>query len=133
MPARRATRKTTTEKGLGWEHQQQRQRLLRRLIDGDLCWWCSKPLFREAARNWDHRSLAADHSIPRALGGNRSDRLLHGTCNSQRQDGRYDDVRPTVIGCHPREWLQRMRDMGRIGAAASVPSVDADAELAMDW
>lgn len=133
MPTRRAARKTTTEKGLGWAHQQAVARLLRKHVDGGLCWWCGLPMFKDRHRNWDGKTLAGDHTVPRVAGGQLADRLLHGMCNSQRQDGRYDDVRPTVIGCHPREWLQRMRDMGRIGAAASVPIIEADAELAMDW
>lgn len=133
MPARRATRKTTTEKGLGWAHQQAVARLLRKLIDGTLCAWCGLPMFKDKRRNWDVKALAGDHTVPRVAGGTLADRLLHGTCNSQRQDGRYDDVRPTVIGCHPREWLQRMREMGRIGGDAAVPTPDADAALAMDW
>lgn len=101
----RAGRKAnTTERGLGWDHQQAVARLLRKLIDGTLCWWCGLPMFKDASRNWDTKQLAGDHSIPRAHGGKLADRLLHGNCNSQRQDGRWDTERPVLQGIHPRDW-----------------------------
>lgn len=125
MPTRRAARKTTTEKGLGWEHQQAVARLLRKHVDGALCWWCGLPMFKQPghARNWDRKALAGDHSVPRVAGGKLADRLLHGTCNSQRQDGRWDVERPAVTGCHPREWTCN-------GVALTTTTAD---NLAMDW
>ncbi|MCZ1075076.1 hypothetical protein [Rhodococcus sp. A5(2022)] len=95
MPPRQ---KTTTQKGLGWAHQQQRTRLLRRHIDGAPCWWCGRPMFRDADRNFDGKPLAADHSHARAHGGTVADRMLHSKCNSDRQDGSRDHERPAVTG-----------------------------------
>nr|WP_081830358.1 hypothetical protein [Rhodococcus sp. UNC363MFTsu5.1] len=88
----------TTAKGLGWEHQKQRDRLLRAHTDGTLCWWCDQQMYRDAARNWDERPLAADHSLARAHGGTKADRLLHSTCNNQRGDGARDHLRPAATG-----------------------------------
>ena len=88
----------TSDRGLGWRHQQQRAILMRRLTDGALCWWCGLPLRKDAERNWDGLPLAADHSKARSLGGMLADRLLHTTCNSQRGDGTQDYRRPTVTG-----------------------------------
>ncbi|QXU53625.1 hypothetical protein [Rhodococcus sp. LW-XY12] len=98
---------STTARGLGWDHQKTRERLLRNHVDGTPCWWCSLPMFRNRTNNWDHDptsndpasgSLAADHSQARAHGGTQADRLLHGTCNKERQDGRRDHLRPAVTG-----------------------------------
>lgn len=94
----RTPKRSTTEKGLGWRHQQQRDRLLRAHKDGTPCWWCGLPMYRDKRRNPDGRALAADHTKARATHGTRhlADRLLHGTCNSQRQAGDHDDQRPAL-------------------------------------
>lgn len=119
-----ARRKTTTERGLGWEHQQTVARLIRRLIEGTACWWCGLPMSKDKHRNWDCRALAGDHSTPRVHGGRLADRLLHGTCNSQRQDGRWDQHRPAATGVHPRDWHPPQGS-----AQTTTPTVG----LAMDW
>ncbi|XTP37165.1 hypothetical protein ACORG1_13495 [Mycobacterium sp. TJFP1] len=80
-------------------------------------------MFKEKSRNWDRKTLAGDHSVPRALGGRLCDRLLHSTCNGQRGDGRLDRQRPVLTSTHPRDW--RAKD-----AAAEQLSTD---NLAMDW
>lgn len=99
--------KTTTARGLGWQHQQIRRRLLVNHRDGTPCWWCGKPMHREPTLNWDYDptsqapgngALAADHTLARAAGGTRADRLLHGLCNKQRGDGSRDDQRPALGG-----------------------------------
>lgn len=92
-------RKTTTQKGLGWRHQQQREKLLRNHKDGDPCWWCGKPMYKNKNQNWDGYSLAADHTVARAHGGRKADRLLHHTCNSTRGAGgaEVDDLRPAAL------------------------------------
>ena len=120
MPARKAN---TTDRGLGWPHRQAVARLMRKLVDGALCWWCGLPMFKDSARNWDRKTLAGDHTVPRVAGGAVADRLLHGMCNSQRQDGRWDDQRPALTGTHPADW----RPNG--GPAPAMPSRG----LAMDW
>ncbi len=83
------TRRTTTQKGLGWKHQQERARLLERLRDGERCWWCGKVMRRSQA-------LAADHSVARSKGGTKADRLLHDVCNKERGDGSRDHLRPAL-------------------------------------
>ncbi|MCQ4148595.1 hypothetical protein NOS52_12535 [Rhodococcus qingshengii] len=86
-----ASTKTTTQRGLGWEHQKQREKLLRAHAEGSPCWWCGEPMYLA-------QGLAADHSHARAHGGTKADRLLHGLCNKQRGDGSKDDLRPAVTG-----------------------------------
>jgi hypothetical protein len=90
------TRRTTTQKGLGWKHQQERARLLRVHRDGERCWWCGEPMYRDATLNHDGEVLAADHPEARANGGTRADRLLHGKCNKSRGDGSRDHLRPAL-------------------------------------
>ncbi|MFC9769098.1 HNH endonuclease [Rhodococcus jostii] len=83
--------RTTTQRGLGWAHQQQRERLLKQHVDGTGCWWCGVPMFRS-------QDLDADHTQARAHGGKKADRLLHRSCNRARQDGSRDHLRPAVTG-----------------------------------
>ncbi|MFC7450538.1 hypothetical protein [Rhodococcus daqingensis] len=99
--------RTTTERGLGWAHQQQRDRLLRAHHDGTPCWWCDRPMYRDRTLNFDHDptgkdpnsgALAADHSHARTHGGTKADRMLHGRCNKERGDGSRDHLRPAVTG-----------------------------------
>lgn len=90
--------KSTTARGLGWQHQQIRRRLIANHRDGTPCWWCGKPMYREPARNFDTAALEADHSLARSQGGQHADRLLHMTCNRQRQDGSRDNLRPALTG-----------------------------------
>ncbi|ANN98193.1 hypothetical protein [Mycobacteroides abscessus] len=124
MSPRPSRKANTTDRGLGWRHQQAVALLLRRLIEGTLCWWCGLPMFRDKACNWDGKQLAGDHSVPRVHGGHLADRLLHGTCNSQRQDGRWDHIRPVVQGIHPSQWTPK----------GTGPQPPADTtNLAMDW
>jgi hypothetical protein len=94
------TSANTTERGLGWMHQQQRRRLLDRHVDGSTCFWCGNAMYLDASLNWDHNGLEADHSLPRSHGGMLADRLLHKRCNRERGDGERDDVRPAVTGAH---------------------------------
>lgn len=82
MP-RQQRRRTTTQRGLGHDHQKQRKRLLAQLKDGDLCGWCNQPMTRDM-------ELDADHSLARAKGGRRADRLLHAACNRSRGSGDRD-------------------------------------------
>lgn len=86
---------TTTEKGLGWQHQKQRERLLRMHRDGDGCWWCGEPMYRS-------QSLDADHEDARVNGGSVASRLLHASCNRSRKDGARDEQRPAVAGAPQR-------------------------------
>lgn len=89
---------TTTELGLGWRHQQQLASLKANHLDGTPCWWCGQPMFLDADRNPDRKTLSGDHSRSRAQGGTETDRLLHADCNSARGDGSRDDARPALTG-----------------------------------
>jgi hypothetical protein len=95
-----ARKANTTSRGLGWAHQKQVAELLRRLVDGALCWWCGRPMYRNPLRNWDKRQLQGDHSVARATGGRKTDRLLHATCNEQAGDHTHDHLRPALTGQH---------------------------------
>lgn len=93
-------------------HDLPRKRLLMALKDGSPCWWCGLPMHKDKQRNWDGWALAADHSNAHgAKNGEQPDRLLHGRCNSQRQDGRYDARRPALTGKHPSEPLAPQADV----------------------
>lgn len=101
------TKKNFRERGYSYHnHDLPRKRLLMALKDGSPCWWCGLPMHKDKRRNWDGNPLAADHSNAHgAKNGEQPDRLLHGRCNSQRQDGRYDDRRPALTGKRPSEPL----------------------------
>lgn len=92
-----ASAKTTTQRGLGWQHQKQREYLLVHHVDGTICFWCGLPMFKT-------QKLEADHSQARSQGGSKADRLLHGynqlgnRCNQERGDGSRDHLRPAVTG-----------------------------------
>lgn len=98
MARPRTSTTSSTARGLGIRHRQQRARLLARHVDGSPCYWCGQPMFRDPARNWDGRPLEADHSLARSAGGTVADRLLCSTCNRQRGDGSRDHLRPAVTG-----------------------------------
>ena len=100
---------TTRQKGLDWrQHRYAADTLKRHHKDGTLCDWCGRPMYRDPTRNWDYNpqathlpngSLAADHSklsrseaIRRGLPIPKPDRLLHGTCNTQRGEGGNDHL-----------------------------------------
>lgn len=95
----RTPRPSSTARGLGHNHQQHRARLLLRHIDGRPCWCCDRPMYKDPKRNYDGRTLHADHSRARStvgVGNSTADRLLHATCNEQRGDGSHDDQRPAL-------------------------------------
>lgn len=99
-----------TDLGLGWKHQRQRKRLLARLKDGEPCWWCGKPMYRDAKNNFDAAPLEADHSQARRDHGTKhlADRLLHRRCNRQRGAGDRDHERPAIA-------TQRSADRAPVG------------------
>lgn len=79
----RKRQRTTTQKGLGWDHQQNRKRLLKALVDGTPCEYCGRPMFKT-------QELDADHELARNHGGRKANRLLHASCNRRRKDGSND-------------------------------------------
>lgn len=91
--------KTTTQRGYGHTHQQQRRKLLAQLKDGTPCPECGKPMFKTATKNFDNAALEADHGPGNALKyaqdkqATKATRLLHRTCN--RSGGAWDKPRPT--------------------------------------
>lgn len=110
---------TTTERGLGNQHQQQRKRLMAALVDGTPCpcGGCGpacpcrpepQPMYRDAKRNVDRRALQADHPLGRGS-GRMAERLLLATCNGSL-GGRLAHVEPcphhgSACGSfHSRRW-----------------------------
>jgi hypothetical protein len=79
----------TTQRGLGYTHQQDKRRLLAELVDGTPCplpEWCGgEPMVHpKRCPNgpcfWC--TLERDHTVPRALGGvDSAGRLSHASCN----------------------------------------------------
>ncbi|MBE7338113.1 hypothetical protein INS45_01365 [Corynebacterium aurimucosum] len=127
--------RSTTEKGLGWDHQKERDALLAVHVDGTPCWWCGRPMYRERSRNFDGRALAADHSLARALGGTRADRLLHSTCNSARGDGHNDAQRPALVAASAPETPAALPVPATpAGPSASFPAADEFTPASVfDW
>ena len=80
---------TTTQRGYGQTHMINRRRLLMHLKDGELCWWCGRPMTRDQA-------LDADHVEASSKGGRQAGRLLHSRCNRQRGNGDNDHRRPAL-------------------------------------
>ena len=72
--------KSTSQRGLGWDHQQVRKHLLAVHVDGSPCGHCGKPMFK-------FQPLDADHELARSHGGTKANRLLHASCNRSRKDG----------------------------------------------
>jgi len=73
---------SATARGYGWEHQQEKARLLP-LAYGQLCpYWgvdpkCPGPMLHG-------QQLHLDHIVPRALGGRTGgNRIAHGDCNQR--------------------------------------------------
>lgn len=107
--------KKTTEKGLGWRHQQAADDLKKKHKDGSPCQWCGRPMFLDPMKNWDYNPdpeakvrgngvLQADHEeTPRSVSLRRGEpplppnRLLHAECNRQRGAGLNDHL---AIGNH---------------------------------
>lgn len=130
-PAAPPRRQTTTERGLGWEHQKIRDRLLAVHVDGTPCWWCRKPMYRDKRHNHDGLPLAADHKEARKHGGDRASRLLHFSCNSSRKEGENDDRRPAAA-----ETVQKVvRDSPAPPPAAQAPASTPSASVFQwpDW
>lgn len=128
-------RKTTTERGLGWEHQRIRERLLAVHRDGAPCWWCGGPMYRDKARNFDGQALAADHELARAHGGDAAGRLLHGSCNSSRGDGTRDAQRPAAApdGSTPTPVAVGPPAAPPGPAPALSPAADYEPAAVYDW
>lgn len=81
---------TTTQRGLGWEHQKRRAALLPHAY-GQPCPWCGETMER-----WQRLDL--DHTVPRAHGGTVGDRIMHRACNRERGEGATDRAAPS------RDW-----------------------------
>lgn len=92
---------STTERGYGWQHQKQRERLLRAHKDGAPCSHCGKPMYRDPARNFDGAPLEAQHADALA---NHEDKqraplaseLMHRFCNRSLGDGTREVTPPGV-------------------------------------
>lgn len=114
-----ARTRTTTERGLGYPHRQQKRVLLARHRDGAPCPCldlndCGPacpcraaghglPMYANAALNVDRMPLEADHTVSRALGGTKADRLLLATCNRSRGSGTRA---PVAAETRPAWWTR---------------------------
>ena len=63
----------------GREHKRARERLRYNLVDGELCEYCGRPMFREARDNFDRKVVEADHL--NADTSKPPGRLIHHSCN----------------------------------------------------
>lgn len=99
----------TTERGYGWKHQQQRERLLRKHRDGAPCSHCGKPMYRDPAKNFDGAALEAQHAAALA---NYTDKqraplaseLMHRFCNRSLGDGKRETAPPSLSGGGGFDW-----------------------------
>lgn len=90
---------STTERGYGWQHQKQRERLLRAHKDGAPCSHCGKPMYRDPARNFDGAPLEAQHADALANHADKqraplASELMHRFCNRSLGDGTREATRP---------------------------------------
>lgn len=60
-------------------HKRARERLRFNLVDGELCEYCGRPMYREGAKNFDRRTVQADHL--NADLSHEPQRLIHAACN----------------------------------------------------
>jgi hypothetical protein len=67
----------TTARGLGWDHQKRRARLLPAALGTP----CPIQGPRCDGIMTDPRRMDLDHSVPRALGGTAGDRIVCSSCN----------------------------------------------------
>jgi 5-methylcytosine-specific restriction endonuclease McrA len=70
-------KRTTTQRGLGRQHQLQRKRLLRTALGT----WCPLRLPGCDGLMINPSRMDLDHTIPRALGGTTGDRIVCSHCN----------------------------------------------------
>ena len=91
--------KSTTERGYGWKHQKQRERLMRAHRDGTPCSHCGKPMYRDPDKNFDGAELEAQHVDPLANYDNKlaaplASELMHRFCNRSLHDGTREVTPP---------------------------------------
>lgn len=106
MVAKKA--KTTTEKGLGWRHEQAVEYLRMVHRDGSPCDWCGREMWLDDSKNYDfdksdpekrgNGRLQGDHSKKSRKESLKAgekvlppDRLLHAECNRIRGAGMNDE------------------------------------------
>lgn len=84
-------RGTTTERGLGGDHQADKRRLLAQHREGTACWRCGQPMFKS-------QGLERDHVIDRARGGAQGPAVLaHMECNRAAGARLGNQMQPRVI------------------------------------
>lgn len=96
-------RGTSTERGFGYEHKQERARLLP-LAYGTICPFhgtdpkCTGVML-------EGQSLDLDHEIPRALGGiNGPRRISHASCNRRAGQALKTALQRNTPGWHSTTW-----------------------------
>ena len=90
---------TTKQRGLGSDHQADRERLRAQLRDGEPCWRCGKPMYK-----W--QELDRDHVIDRALGGAQGPAVLaHASCNRSKGATLGNRLQPRTIKAAGRDTI----------------------------
>ena len=74
------TKKASSTDPYGWRHQKRRRVVKAKLQDGELCWWCGRPMHHT-------HDIHADHAVSVRNGGTKAARPMHGACNEQRRQG----------------------------------------------
>lgn len=92
-----------------YRHQMDRKRARARMKDGELCWWCNRPMHRDQQLDVDHVTSVHD-------GGVRADRMLHSVCNRQRREGgpEIDRRRPAAHAADAFSMLPIMLKSGKV-------------------
>lgn len=76
---------TSATRGYGHHHRKSTATLLAALArtPGLPCPFCHAPMYVEPQLNPDGRKPQGDHGLPRALGGQDTNRLAHASCNQR--------------------------------------------------
>jgi 5-methylcytosine-specific restriction endonuclease McrA len=92
---------SSSERGLGYQHRLTRKRLLLRALNT----WCPLRLPGCDGLMVDPSRMDLDHTIPRALGGTRGDRIVCRHCNRSAGATLGNQMRQQVRAyVHSRQW-----------------------------
>lgn len=97
-------------------HKRKRAQLRHNLVDGTLCEYCGRPMYRNGAENFDRRTVQADH--PNADLSQEPDRLIHAACNRAIVN-QWTRHGPGWYSTHGL--LQPEVDISEVGSGRSLP------------
>lgn len=98
------------------KHKRARERLRFNLVDGTLCEYCGRPMYRNGADNFDRRTVQADH-LDAEL-SNEPKRLIHAACNRAIVNG-WVQHGPGWYSTHGLP--QPEGDISEVGAGKELP------------